>query len=45
MIMQINSRVVLLCLLSIASIGRADALEILHFIEARDHARVMEDAS
>jgi len=34
-----------LCLLSVAFIGRADALEILHFIEAKDHARVMEDAS
>ena len=45
MIMSINSRVVVFCLLSIAFIGRADALEILHFIEAKDHARVVEDAS
>jgi DNA-binding beta-propeller fold protein YncE len=34
-----------LCLLSIVFIGRVDALDILHFIEARDYARVMEDAS
>ncbi|MCP4470568.1 MAG: hypothetical protein GY815_07765, partial [Gammaproteobacteria bacterium] len=43
--MQIKSWVLVLCLLSIAFTGRADALEILHFIEAKDYARVMEDAS
>jgi tetratricopeptide (TPR) repeat protein len=45
MIMQIKSRVLVLGLLSIVFVGRVDALEILHFIEAKDHARVMQDAS
>jgi tetratricopeptide (TPR) repeat protein/DNA-binding beta-propeller fold protein YncE len=45
MIMQLKSRVLALCLLSIAFNGPAAALEILQFIEAKDHARVMEDAA
>ncbi len=42
---QSRFSVFVFCLTLISVIGRVDAVEIIHFIEARDHASVMGDAS
>jgi tetratricopeptide (TPR) repeat protein len=39
------SRVFVLCLLLIAAASRVDAVEIIHFVDSKDYARVMGDAT
>ena len=45
MVRHVESRVVVFCLLISVVVSPVNALEILHFVEAKDHARVMEDAN
>ncbi len=45
MIRYPKSPICAVSLLLMTALGPADALEILHFIEAKDYARVMEDAT
>jgi hypothetical protein len=40
-----KSRICVFGLLLMAATERVGVLEILHFVEARDYARVMEDAT
>ena len=40
-----KSRIFVFCLLLIAVASRVDAVEIIHFIDSKDYARVMKDAT
>ena len=40
-----TSRIFVFCLLLIATVSRVDAVEIIHFVESKDYARVMGDAT
>jgi len=40
-----KSRICVVGLLLMAATDRVGALEILHFVEAKDYARVMEDTT
>ena len=40
-----ESRIFVFCLLLIVTISRVDALEIIHFVDSKDYARVMGDAT
>ena len=45
MIRYLKSQILVVGLLLITTISTVQALEILHFVEAKDYARVMEDAT
>ena len=45
MIRHPKSRIFVIGLLLMTAVNRVDALEILHFVEAKDYARVLEDAT
>ena len=40
-----KSRIIIFCLLLIATASRVDAVEIIHLVDSRDYARVMGDAT
>ena len=41
----LKSQILVVGLLLITTVSTVQALEILHFVEAKDYARVMEDAT